>query len=167
MISAKSQLGVKEIIGSESNPKIIEYYKAANYRPRGVNKFNEMDDSKSTNAWCACFVAWTMKQHNYTLPKGPAAAKSWKLFGKKIDLPVYGAIAVKSRTGGGHVAFVLGKSSDGNYYYVLGGNQGDEVNVRKYHKSVWTTFVVPEDFDETQQTLPIYKSTAKGAGKES
>ena len=93
-------------------------------------------------------------------------AKEWKAFGKEIATPVHGAIAIKSRSGGGHVAFVVGKSSDGKALYMLGGNQSDSVNIARYDKSVWEKFVVPNDFDETTATLPIYSKSAASAGSE-
>ena len=166
MVTAKSQIGVKEFEGKESHPQIVEYYKAAKWRPVGSKKYSDIDDSLDSNAWCASFVAWVMLQHNYTIPKDAAAAGSWKNFGKTISEPVYGSIAVKRRNGGNHVAFVLGKSSDGKALYVIAGNQSNEVMVAKYPKRVWTSYVVPENYDETQQILPVYRGEAKNGGKE-
>ncbi len=152
---AKGELGVKEIFGSKHNKRILEYHKVS-----GGFSTDEVP-------WCASFVNWVMKQAGYTTVSAPARAKSWENFGKKITTPIYGSIGVKSRKGGGHVAFIVGKSEDGKYYYMLGGNQHDEVNITKYKKSVWNTFVVPKDYDIKAKSLPIYTKKSKKSGKES
>ena len=38
------------------------------------------------------------------------------------------------------------------------------MKVTKYSKDVWKTFVVPADFDESCETLPIYTKKALSAG---
>jgi len=157
--TAKKELGTAEIAGAKTNPKILGYFKSS--------KFWGTDDSGGANAWCASFVAWVMEQHNYSPPKSSFRAKSWINFGTKIKEPIIGAIGIKSRKGGGHVAFILGESKDGNHYYMLGGNQGDKVSVKKYDKNVWTDWVVPPGFDTKGYTLPVYKGTSTKAGKES
>src|SRR5262245_19267180 len=148
MQTALAEVGQSEVGGPKANSRILEYYAAAG--------FWTTDDSGSDNAWCASFVSWVMQRHGYALPANAYRALEWKNFGKKIDAPVYGAIGIKSRTGGGHVAFVVGKSADGKYLFMLGGNQGDEVNVCRYDKSAWDTFVVPSNFDNAQESLPVY-----------
>ncbi len=157
--TAKAEIGQKEVVGAKSNPKILKYFKAS--------KFWGTDDSGGANAWCASFVAWVMKQHNYNPPKNAFRAKEWKNFGKTISKPVIGAIGIKSRRGGGHVAFIVGKSKDNKYYYMLGGNQGDAVNIKQYSASVWEAFVVPAGFDTTCYSLPVYTGPSGKAGKES
>ncbi|MBO0155285.1 TIGR02594 family protein, partial [Vibrio parahaemolyticus] len=72
-------------------------------------------------------------------------AKEWKGFGKNISEPIHGALGIKSRKGGGHVAFVVGKSPDGRHLYMLGGNQSNQVNIAKYSIDVWDKFVVPSN----------------------
>jgi len=128
MLTAKNELGEKEISGKKANKQILEYFKAS--------KFWGTDDSGGENAWCGSFVSWVMKENNYSPPSNAFRAKEWKKFGKTIADPIYGAIGVKSRKGGGHVAFIVGKSKDGKYYYMLGGNQSDEVNITKYNKDL-------------------------------
>lgn len=159
MVTAKEELGEKEVSGAKANKQILAYFKAS--------KFWGTDDSGGANAWCGSFMAWVMKENSYTPPSNAFRAKEWKNFGKVITTPVYGAIGIKSRTGGGHVSFIVGKSKDDKYYYMLGGNQSDEVNITKYTKTVWDTFVVPADYDVTGKTLPIYTEEAKKAGSES
>jgi len=159
MKTAINELGESEVSGTKANPRILSYFKAS--------KFWGTDDSGGQNAWCASFVSWVMKQHNYESVKSAFRAKEWASFGKKIDKPLYGAIGIKTRKGGGHVAFVVGQSADGNYLFMLGGNQNNSVNVTKYKKEVWDDFVVPANFDESCETLPIYTKKALIAGSES
>lgn len=108
-----------------------------------------------------------LNKENSPLSSSAFRAKHLANFGKKIERPIYGAIGVKSHKGGGHVAFVMGKNSDGSKLYMLGGNQGDAVNVSEYAADVWDTFVVPAHYDVSRETLPAYTKLSVKAGKES
>ncbi|MCO1336839.1 TIGR02594 family protein [Microbulbifer sp. OS29] len=152
MRTAYKELDQSEVAGVKANPRILQYFSAS--------KFWGTDDSGGKNAWCASFVAWVMKEHGYTPVKNAFRAKSWKAFGKSIGEPIQGAIAIKSRKGGGHVGFVVGKSPAGKHLFILGGNQDDKVSISQYPISVWETFVVPSNFDVSNSRLPIYTSTA-------
>lgn len=158
MKTALAEVGQSEIRGLEANPRILEYFKAS--------KFWGTDDSGGKNAWCGSFVAWVVKQNGYEPVKDAFRAREWAKFGKKINKPVHGAIAIKSREGGGHVAFVVGKSQDGKYLYMLGGNQGNKVSIARYPENVWDTFVVPNSYDIETGTLPVYTKKAAIAGSE-
>lgn len=154
------EVGVKEKSGPKADPRILEYFEAAGYWGT--------DDSGGENAWCGSFTAWVMAQHGYKLPRASYRAKSWIDFGKQIAEPVYGAIGIKSRTGGGHVSFIIGKNEDGTKYFMLGGNQGDKIQVRQYDKDVWTYFVIPSDYDEAAMPdVPIYSGVADAGSRES
>ena len=158
MKTAIAEVGEAEIPGIKANPQILEYFKAS--------KFWGSDDSGGQNAWCGSFVAWVMQQNNMEPVKNAFRAKEWASFGKPLDKPVFGAIGIKSRKGGSHVAFVVGQSADGNYLYMLGGNQSNSVNVAKYKKELWDDFVVPANFDPSSASLPIYTQKASVAGSE-
>jgi uncharacterized protein (TIGR02594 family) len=160
MKTALGEIGVAEKAGMhKANPRILEYFKAS--------KFWGKDDSGAKNAWCGSFVAWVMKKNNFKPVAKAYRAKQWKKFGTKIDNPVYGAIGIKSRKGGGHVAFIVGKSEDGDKYFMLGGNQKDKVQISEYPKSVWGTFVFPPGHDASKGQLPVHKGKTAKAGKES
>lgn len=158
MQTAERELGQREVPGSRANPRILEYFRSSRYWGT--------DDTGEENAWCASFISWIMEQHGYTPPSAAFRAKEWKNFGQTIARPVYGAIGIKSRSGGGHVAFVAGKSSDGSKLYMLGGNQSNEVNISEYPRSVWDTFVVPPHYDISADSLPVYEGLSVGAGSE-
>ena len=165
MSVAKGEDGTKEDTRDKGNKKFLKRYSNTE-----VEKYYTSHNSSWTDdvPWCGSFVNWVMKKSGYKQTVShPYRAKSWKNFGKKAKKPIYGAIAVKSRRGGGHVAFVIGQSQDGKYLYVLGGNQSDAVNIKKYKKSVWTDFRVPKDYDDSKCKLPVYKGTSTKGGKES
>jgi uncharacterized protein (TIGR02594 family) len=105
-------------------------------------------------------------RHGFIPPKDAFRAKEWLNFGDRIAKPVYGAVGIKMRKGGGHVSFVVGQSEDGLSYYMLGGNQKDAVRVSKYPASVWSGFVFPRGA-VSSGTLPIYTGVAAHAGSES
>jgi len=152
---AFKELGVKEIPGRNHNPRILEYHSVS-----GGFGTDEVP-------WCASFINFIMLKAGYKGPKWPAAAKSWLNFGKSSLYPTLGSIAVKSRKGGGHVCFVIGKSEDSKYLYCLGGNQNNEVNIRKYPASVFIDFRIPLNY--IPKSVPVYtgKNKIDIGGKES
>ncbi len=155
---AKGEIGQHEAGGTRINPRIQQYFDASGYWGT--------DDTGAENAWCGSFIAWVMTQHGSALPRASFRAKSWKEFGRQIDEPIYGAIGVKTRTGGGHTSFVVGKSIDGQWLFMLGGNQRNEVNVSRYARDVWSHFMVPSDYDVAGAELPVYDQSAVSAGSE-
>ena len=110
-------------------------------------------------AWCGAFVAHCLQASGFT--RASFDTRNAKLKGRndqanvypyhfygakdfargggyKLAKPCVGAVAVKSRNGGGHVCFVVGKTPSGRLV-VLGGNQGNKV--------CYTTYAASE-FDE-------------------
>lgn len=100
--------------------------------------------------WCAAFVTWCLNKGriNYTAPSGygEVRARAFGKFGlasdhywengKVADRYGYGAIAqVKWVLGGEHVAFIIGKTTDGRIA-LLGGNQSKVVNEVKVGRSI-------------------------------
>lgn len=109
--------------------------------------------------WCGAFVAHCLKAAGFTRGTVSSRNPNWnkKRYNKagvypynfygakdymheggyKLTKPCVGAVAVKSRSGGGHVCFVVGVTPSGRLV-VLGGNQGNKV--------CYTTYAV-SDFD--------------------
>ncbi len=54
--TAYEKLGQSEVLGSTSNPKIIQHFSASTLWGK--------NDSGGENPWCGSFVAWVMKKHN-------------------------------------------------------------------------------------------------------
>lgn len=127
---ARAEMGVKEGAGAINNKRVVQYYADAGFS--GIKS--------DSVAWCAAF-AGAMLHRAGIKPSGSLAAMSYKTFGKKLISPVVGCIAVKTRVGGGHVGFVA--KVEGDYVYLLGGNQMDSVNIVKHHKSDFIAFRWP------------------------
>jgi uncharacterized protein (TIGR02594 family) len=113
--------GVKEVLGVKDNPRIEEYLKTTTIGRPG----NEHDET----AWCSAFVSFCIENAGLEGTKS-ALARSWLEFGKKIDKPVRGCIAVFERPeagpGQGHVGFYLGGSAP--HITILAGNSGAHSN---------------------------------------
>lgn len=120
---AASYLGLREIRGKRHNPKIIEWWKKI--------KAHFRDDE---TPWCAGFVGGVLEECGI-LSSRSAAARSFLNWGIEIDGPCVGCIVVfwRGSPGGwsGHVGFVVGRDLRGNLM-VLGGNQGNEVNIKPF-----------------------------------
>ncbi|MGY3931177.1 Uncharacterised protein [Aeromonas encheleia] len=117
---ARKFLGLREIKGPKHAQAILDMWKAIK---RGGIKDDE-------TPWCAAFVGACLERVGIQSTRFESA-KSYLDWGEKLDRPVLGCVVVFTRDGGGHVGFVVGKSPSGNLL-VLGGNQGDEVNIREF-----------------------------------
>lgn len=104
--------------------------------------------------WCGVFVAHCMKEAGLPYPKFYMRAKAWADYGSLLrrDRLSVGAILVFDRAGGGHVGFYVGE--DAGHYYVLGGNQGNAVNVMKLGKTRLVASRWPKD--EPVIGKPVY-----------
>lgn len=138
IVIAEGEKGVKENTSkTKHDPRVMEYHATT-----GITNNDE-------TPWCSSFVNWVMKKAG----KGgtnSAMAISWKKYGKKLDKPAYGAIAVIDWDGPGpgwkgHVGFVVGKK--GNNVMMLGGNQANAVNVKSFSTSKIVAYVVPNGYD--------------------
>jgi len=131
---AFKEIGVKEIQGDGSNPEVEKYHSVAG-----------LSWAKDDIPWCGSFIAYCMSKANidFIEVKNPASSLSWFKFGKKVDMPYYGALCIKTRKGGGHITMSIGISEDRRYFYGLGGNQDDKVCIHKYPISIFKGFRLP------------------------
>lgn len=120
LAEARKHIGTKEIKGAKHEPKILQWWKAIK---RGGIKTDEVP-------WCAAFVGGCLEAVGMVSSQFESA-KSYMQWGKPLLNPVLGCIVVLEREGGGHVGFVVGRDKAGNLM-VLGGNQGDAVNIRAF-----------------------------------
>ncbi len=134
---------------------------------------NASPDDDENGQWCASFISWTINQSNFLVPKTSRASSQgfiWfkdKIY-KKIDKPVYGAIAVYTKFNNpdrGHVGLVFGKTNEGKLI-LIGGNQDDTIRFDQYGKKTKTKYLngyyVPKSYvlgtkDELTES-DIYKS---------
>lgn len=120
---AQGEVGIAEVVGSNDNPRILEYHQATSLKA-----------THDEVAWCSAFVNWCFKQEglNGTLS---AAARSWLSFGTPIHIDECqeGDIIILARgdrADEGHVGFFV--SLDEGFVSILGGNQSNMVCVRKF-----------------------------------
>lgn len=85
--------------------------------------------------WCGTFCAAVMHEAGLPYPREYPRAKSWADYGANLRTThlAPGSILVFSRNGGGHVGFYVGE--DATAYHVLGGNQGNAVNIMRIAKA--------------------------------
>ncbi len=99
-----------------------------------------------TKLWCADFMNFVLRQAG---GKGThsRAARSFLEYGKKLDGPRVGAIAILYRKGplNGHVGVVRGTDGQGNPI-VVSGNHGHTVRQSVYPKSRVLAYVMPPQY---------------------
>jgi uncharacterized protein (TIGR02594 family) len=125
---AQRSIGVTEVAGPAANPLII-----------GWGKRLRIDYRSDEISWCGLFVAHCIRTAlpGEPLPAKPLGARSWQGFGVPCPLPQPGAVMTFWRVARndwrGHVGFYVGE--DAAAYHILGGNQGNAVNVMRFAKS--------------------------------
>lgn len=118
--------GIKEVDGSASNAKILQYFK---------DTHNDWAKDDAV-AWCAAFVGSCLERAGIVSTRS-LAARSYLTWGTAATAPKTGDIAVFTRGGNsseGHVAFFI--REDGTNIYVLGGNQSNSVTIGTMPKSL-------------------------------
>lgn len=124
LVEAKRHVGLKEIPGPRHNSTILGWLR----KLRAWWSEDEMP-------WCGTFVAHCLQEAGLPIIKNWFRAKDWAAYGSNLRSThvAPGAILVFARQGGGHVGFYVG--DDANFFYVLGGNQSNGVNVMKLAKA--------------------------------
>lgn len=115
---------IKEVAGSSANPRIVEYLKSTN--------LDSVSAESDETAWCSAFVNWCVEQSGHG-GTDSAWARSWLKWGKELEKPVKGCIAVFKRPpnpSSGHVAFFVAETNA--HIKVLGGNQSNSVSIAEY-----------------------------------
>ena len=119
LLEALKLYGTTEVVGSAHNPVILDWAKECQIPGYNADEI----------PWCGLFMAVVMKRAGREFPKTPLWARAWAEFGVAPLFPAQlGDVLVFSRSGGGgHVGIYVGE--DKTSYHVLGGNQGNMVNV--------------------------------------
>jgi uncharacterized protein (TIGR02594 family) len=122
---AMQELGVAELQGEASNPRVVEYLQSTNL-PAPLN-------ANDATPWCSAFVNYCVEKAGFE-GTNSAGARSWLNWGRATDQPPVGAIVVFERGDppSGHVAFLMEDVGDG--VKVLGGNQGNRVSIQLFKK---------------------------------
>ena len=125
---ARTYIGTREIPGKRDNPLIVRW-------ARQVASWVSDDET----AWCSSFVN-AMARATGRETSDSLAARSWLKVGTPVSLAEArpGDVVIfwrGSRSGWqGHVAFFEHYNANRGLIYVLGGNQGNEVNISAYPK---------------------------------
>lgn len=151
---ARAYIGTREIKGPQHNSVIVRWWEAM--------KAPFRDDE---TPWCGAFVGGVLAESGLAVAKNGASARGWLNFGVPLDRPAVGAIVVFWRGSpkgwSGHVGFVIGQDKFGNLM-VLGGNQGDAVNIKPFPKSRVLGYRWPSIWpDKSRFTLPLLNSDGK------
>ncbi len=142
LAEARKHIGLQEIKGGKHHPEIVQFWK-------DIKRGGIKDDE---TPWCAAFVGAMLERVGVKSTRFESA-KSYLDWGQVLTQPVVGCIVIFTREGGGHVGFVLGQDAKGNLL-VLGGNQGDEVNIRSFPVSRVTGYRWPIDRPIPKEPLP-------------
>lgn len=149
---ARSHIGLREIVGKKHNSTILGWL-------RELKAWWDEDETP----WCGTFVAAMLKANGRYVINDWFRARAWAEAGTRLSRPAYGCLVIFSRTGGGHVGFVVGEDENGSLM-VLGGNQGNAVSIAAFPKSrvlayVWPSWndKVPSHPDPSRFNLPKYK----------
>ena len=157
---ARSLIGTKELPGPANNPKIMGWGNALGAKVLGIPY------TADSIPWCGLFTAWCIHSAGLVPPKIAIRASEWGKFGLPLSLtgtPPLGAIAVFNREGGGHVGFVVGIHANGDLD-ILGGNQGDAVNVRRFSRARLKHLRWPPN-TPMGQPAPMVKGTKATTGE--
>ena len=120
LVEARKHIGVREIPGVNHHPLIVQMW-------RTIKRGGIKDDE---TPWCAAYVGFCLENVGIVSSRFESA-RSYLQWGQPLKHPALGCVVVLGRTGGGHVGFLTGVSMDGDLL-ILGGNQGNEVNIRKF-----------------------------------
>lgn len=124
---ARSQIGTREIVGSEHNPVVVGYWKA------GKVALHVSDDEVP---WCAAFVAAALESTGYESTRN-GRARSYAESAKFLTCDMrLGAVVCLSSSAGpanGHVGFLEGISD--THVALCGGNQSNAVSVAQFPKN--------------------------------
>lgn len=119
LVRALTEIGVREVHGERSNPRIVGYH-----------AHTAAGEAPEETAWCASFLCAMLERSGFTSTNSKAA-DSWLKYGEKTAMRL-GAIAVFGKTdpdakGTGHCALIAGWND--RIVLALGGNQQNSVSV--------------------------------------
>lgn len=128
LLEAQRAIGITEDTSRNDNPLIM-----------GWARRLRIDYANDAVPWCGLFVAHCigLTLPAEPLPTTPLLARAWRKLGVACATPQPGAVMVfwrgSPQAATGHVGFYVGE--DASAYHILGGNQGDAVNVRRFPRN--------------------------------
>lgn len=124
LVQAVKMIGTKEIVGKQHNPEILRWAEVV-----GLKKVYTADEIP----WCGLAIAYAAHMAGVEVVKDPLWALNWAKYGEATSEPMLGDVLTFKRDGGGHVGLYVGEDDD--CYHVLGGNQGNAMNVTRILKT--------------------------------
>jgi uncharacterized protein (TIGR02594 family) len=107
-----------------------------------ARKYIGTNPTRRSKLWCATFMNMVLARVGYP-GTGSDAARSFASYGRRINEPKVGAIAVLTRgKNGGHVGIVTGLDGSGNPI-ILSGNHGRKVGIGVYPRRRVIAYVMP------------------------
>lgn len=143
--------GVLEGPGAANNPTIVGWAdELAAALPTAYARWAGTWYAEDATPWCGLFMAVVAQRANVDdrperrPPEKYLSAASWAGWGLDAEAlggAELGDVLVFTRQGGGHVGLYVGE--DATHYHVLGGNQGDRVNISRIAKDRLTAVSRP------------------------
>lgn len=124
LVEALKTYGTIETPGPGDNPSILAWAK------RTALDRVYRDDA---TAWCGLWMAYVALQSGWEPPLNPLWARNWVGWGTGQKAGALGDVLVFARGKGGHVGMYVGE--DAQAFHVLGGNQSDQVMVKRIAKN--------------------------------
>jgi uncharacterized protein (TIGR02594 family) len=119
-----------------------------------ARKYIGTNPTSRKKLWCATFMNMVLARTGYA-GTGSDAARSFASYGKRINEPRIGAIAVLTRgKRGGHVGVVTGIDGNGNPI-IISGNHGKRVGVASYSRKRVIAYVMP-----VERAAPVQVASA-------
>ncbi|MCP2041535.1 uncharacterized protein (TIGR02594 family) [Neisseria sp. HSC-16F19] len=144
---ARKHIGLHEKVNGRSNPVILQWLK-------NMGQYSNEHRAwwaESDTPWCGLFVGHVLGVCGRYVTKNWFRASAWNDTAMtKLTKPAYGCIVTFTRTGGGHVGFVVGQDKAGRLL-VLGGNQGNRVSIAAFDKSRVTGYWWPGIWDKANK----------------
>jgi uncharacterized protein (TIGR02594 family) len=107
-----------------------------------ARKYMGTNPTSRSRLWCATFMNMVLAKAGYSGTNSDAA-KSFAQYGRRVNEPRVGAIAVLTRgKNGGHVGVVSGIDNQGNPV-IISGNHGKRVGEAIYPRSRVIAYVMP------------------------
>ena len=150
----------KNISETGNNPQITKYWAYTQMPAAAANgdKWAQSVLKEDQTPWCAAFVNYNLETSGVE-GTNMATAYSFISYGQNLGdkTPVYGSIAVMDYS---HVGFVAGTNKDGRII-LLGGNQGNAVNLSPNSKSAVERYVYPSGTNTSSLALPQYNLSGR------
>lgn len=154
MTRARADIGQRETLGANDSPRIRAMLKKLRL------------EWLAGQPWCGTILGEWLGDCGHPPPTNYFRARAWAAWGKELTVPVLGCVAVFSRQEKGHVGLAVGLDSRGRLM-VLGGNQGDAVNVAPFERSRVLAYRWPSGATDPQLPLPLLVSAAASSRDES